>query len=181
MKPLFKKILFSLALFWGLFLLGGLFIPPIYQMERKITIQAPIDSIFANVNDLQKNSTWSPWIKTDPTIELKWGKTTQGVGASYSWTGKHAGVGELVILKIVKNHTIIQSLDFGQMGKATSVWEFDNAPNGVEVTWKFESDAGWNIPKRYFGLFIDNFLGPPYLKGLMALKQISEQKANQAR
>ena len=41
-------------------------LPAQVRVERSIEISAPAEQVFANVNDLKKWETWSPWYAAEP-------------------------------------------------------------------------------------------------------------------
>ena len=68
----------------GLVIIVGLFLPGDYMVTRTVEISATPDQIHEYVGDLKRWPEWSPWKKTDPTIEIT-------LGASQSWTDKSGG------------------------------------------------------------------------------------------
>ena len=50
--------------------------PDCFQVQRKITIQATPDTIFAYINDLQQWELWSPWENKDPAMKKSFSTVT---------------------------------------------------------------------------------------------------------
>jgi len=169
-----KKIGLAIAGIILLLVIVGLFLPSEYALERSITIQAPIDAVFAQVNDLRNWEKWGPWQEEDPTTKITYGDSTIGVGASYSWTSEKSGDGSLVIVESVQNQSITTDLDFGTEGKAQGHWTFEQTDDGVRVTWGMHGDSGYNLIGRYFGMMMDTMVGPYFDKGLANMKEIAE-------
>ena len=155
----------------------GFLLPSQYSVERSIIVDAPIDVVFDHVNDLPKNESWSPWKAADPTMKWTMGDKTTGLGASYSWTSDNSGIGDLTISKSELNKHIQTELNFGPQGQGQGFWDFEQLSSGVKVTWSMTGDAGNNPVGRYFGLMIDNMVGPQFELGLANLKQVTEQVA----
>lgn len=172
MKAL-KIILFSVIGIAVLLVAVGLFLPSSYSAERSIVINAPASVVFNQVNDVKNWEAWGPWQEDDPDMRVEYGEITEGVGASYNWFGKD-GDGTLIIEESVEFSSIKTDLDFGDQGKAKGRWTFEEADEGVKVTWGIDGDAGGNIMMKYFGLVMDSMIGPYFERGLAKIKEICE-------
>ncbi len=170
-----KNIVIGLIVLIALVMAVGLLLPSAYKVERSVTIQAPIDVVFDQVNDLRKNEAWSPW--KDPTMVIKYSEPSAGKGASSSWTSKDMGEGTQTIVESVPNSTIDIHLDFGGMGTSEAKWMFSQESDAVKVTQQMYGDQGMNPVKRYMNLMVDKMVGPYFEKGLASLKQVSEDKS----
>lgn len=178
-----KKALIVIGAIIAIILVVAAILPSESHVERSITINAPIDLVFDQVNDLRKNFNWSPWAEKDPEMKVEWGEKTSGTGGTYSWSGNSdVGSGTLTIAESVENEIIRNDIDFGEMGTGMGTWTFKpvvaeqddgSVLQQVEVTWAMDSKLGYPI-ERYFGLFMDDLVGPDFEKGLSNLKQVSE-------
>jgi hypothetical protein len=155
----------------------GLLLPRAYKVERSALIQAPVEVVFDQVNDLKKNENWSPWKAADPTVKISYGEITAGVGASNSWTSEKSGEGTMTILESNANQDIQIRLEFKGMGAAQGYTTFSPEGDGVRVTQGFRGDQGWNLAGRYMNLMMDKMVGPYFDKGLAKLKEVSESEA----
>lgn len=177
-----KKALIIIGAIIALLLIIPAFMPSSVQVERSIEIEAPVELVFDQVVDLKKNFNWSPWAEKDTAMEVTWGETTSGIGASYSWTGNdEVGSGTMTIAEVQENAFIRNDLDFGDMGKGTGTWKFESVTaegeeNGTpvtKVTWGMDSELEWPIG-RYLGPMMDGWVGPDFEKGLANLKEVAE-------
>ena len=151
----------------------GFLLPAEFTLSRSTTINAPIEVVFDQVVDLEKNEAWSPWAKADPTMKMSYGEKTVGTGASYTWTSEKSGDGKLTIREVEQNQRILNDIDFGGQA-ATGHWDFEASGEGTKVTWSMKGDAGGNIIGRYMGLMVDMMAGPQFELGLAELKKIAE-------
>lgn len=178
----FKIIGIILLIFIGLPLLISLFLPSKVHVERSRVIEAPVDVIFNQVNNLKKWRNWSPWLSIDPNMKINYKGPESGKGASYSWVSddKQVGNGRLSILKSVPHDTIIIEMDFMENGKSKGSYFFQEQDKGVKVTWTMDSDMGLNPIGRWFGLFMDKMVGPDFENGLANLEKVAklESKAS---
>jgi len=55
----------------------------------------------------------------------------------------------------------------------TDIWNFSDSENGTLVTWTNEGELAYPL-MRYFGLLLDNMLGPDFEQGLARLKMYIE-------
>ena len=67
MKAL-KIIGIIIAVLIAVVLVLGIVTPNEYNIERSVEIKAPKNVVYANISNLKKMSTWSPWEKKDPEI-----------------------------------------------------------------------------------------------------------------
>jgi ribosome-associated toxin RatA of RatAB toxin-antitoxin module len=155
-------------------------IPSQVHVERTIEISAPAEQVFANVNDLKKWETWSPWYAAEPDAKYDYSGADSGVGAKVAWDGKIVGKGTQEITRSEQNSRIETELDFMEQGKATAFWTFDESGGLTKVTWGFDTDMGMNPVARYFGLVMDSMLGPDYEKGLAKLKEVCESPGTES-
>lgn len=174
---LLKRFFLGISAVTAIFFFIGLFLSPIYRVERSILINAPIEVVFDYVNDLKKNELWSPWKRNDPSMQIKYGEKIKGEGASYSWTSKNSGAGRLIITESEADKLIRTKMLFKGKSRGQGYWKFSQRDNQVYVLQGFEGDVGGNIIARYFGLFMDSLLGKNFEQGMSQLKELCEKKS----
>lgn len=174
-----RKLLVSTAILLIIFVAVGLFLPDIAKVERQVRIAAPLETVFAQVNDIDKHEAWNPWKLADPDLQFQFGQIRQGVGASYQWSSDGSGEGGLQIVESIPHSLIRTKLDFGSNGSGHGLWTFQLEEGLVELRWELELQAG-NVVGRYSGLFIDKILGKQIQKGLDALRGQAERQAQAA-
>ena len=170
----------------GLFLIGlvcalvviSLFLPSKVHVERTLTINAPPEKVFEQVNTVQNWERWSPWHKLDPNMKLAYAGPPSGVGAKYSWESKqrNVGNGSLTIIESVPHTSVQTAMDFQGQGQATATFRLEKIQGGTQVTWSMESDMGKNPIGKFFGLMMDRMVGSDFEKGLYNLKSLCEGK-----
>ncbi len=173
-----KFILLGFVALVVVFLIAGLFLPGTYHVERSLAIKGKAADVFPYINDLKMWNDWSAWNKARyPDMTQDFAAITSGTGASYSWKGKDSGEGTIKIVSADPEKGIAYDLDF-EHGKYFSNGEIRLEPAGdsVKVTWTNEGKLGLNPIGRYFGLFMDKFMGPDFEKGLANLKAKVETK-----
>lgn len=161
------------------FVVGGLVMPKGYQVERSERIQAPVEIVFAQVNELRNWERWSPWNAADPTMQITYSENPVGEGGSYAWSGEASGEGKLTIVRSVAPTRIETKMDFGEVGSAQGYWDFSHAEGITSVTWGFLGE-NVGILGGWFTLMMDSMVGPQFEAGLRTIKEVAESTPAQA-
>jgi hypothetical protein len=172
-----KKIVVALIVLIVVLAGIGFMLPSAYKVERSVTIAAPADVVFDQVNDLKKNEAWSPWMKNDPSLQITYSGPEAGKGATSTWTSKKSGNGSQTITESVPGKSIATFLDFGQMGNAQGGWAFSEEGGSTKVTQTMAGDAGKNPFRHLMNLAMDKMIGKYFEQGLNSLKDVSEKRA----
>lgn len=169
-----KRIGLGLLAVIVLLLLISFFLPSKVHVERSLTMKAPPEVVFQQVNTLKNMEKWSPWHKLDPNMQLTYSGPAEGVGAKYAWKSdkRDVGSGSYTITESKPDSVIRTEMNFGDMGISHGSYHFaKTADGGTNVTWGMESDMGHNPIAKYFGLFMDKMVGPDFDKGLQSMNE----------
>ncbi|HSD75056.1 MAG TPA: SRPBCC family protein [Steroidobacteraceae bacterium] len=174
-----KTILVGLVALIVLLIVIALFLPAAAHVERSVSISAPPAVVFDIVNSLRRFNEWSPWYELDPAARFTYSGPENGVGARVEWTSENRelGAGSQEIVESVPLQHVRTQLDFAGDGQADVALKLVPEGQGTNVTWSLDRPFGYNLPSRYFGLWLDRALGPYYEKGLGNLKVIAEAEA----
>ena len=155
----------------------GLFLPAGVQVQRSLEIDAPPERVFPFVNDLRAFNSWSPWAQIDPATRHEFSDPSSGRGAWMRWSSDDSGVGSgtMRIEESIPNESVAMILDFGPQGTGTAGFTLVPAGGGTQITWSFETDFGYDLIGRYFGLMLDGLIGAQYEQGLASLKALVEK------
>lgn len=164
--------------------IGGILVyaatkPDSFAVERRTTIKAPPETIFALINDFQSWSAWSPYEKKDPAMARSYSGPTSGKGAVYEWDGnKEVGKGRMEITDATPPSKIVLKLDFVRPFEAHNIVEFTLAAEGdsTEVTWAMQGASPYFAKVMGVFLDIDNMIGKDFEAGLESLKALAESK-----
>ncbi len=176
-----KKVLKKIGLWFGILLLALILIsfllPADVKVSRSIVVNAPVDRVFDQVNDLRNWEKWSPWKRMDPTMVMTFSNPPIGQNAFYKWESKdkHMGKGTMTLAKVVANEEIVTAIEFGDGYKGTSDFRFAHKGDGIEVTWHMENHVGMMPWSKYFGLMMKSQLKKSFDSGLKALKFYTEK------
>src|ERR1043165_6614153 len=176
-----KKILIGLVVILAICSIISLFLPFTIKVERSITINAPHDVVFGQINTMKNWKSWSYWDSIDPNMKSEYSGPESGVGAKHSWQSEHKDVqhGSLTIITS-KPDSIITELAFADMPPSIGVWVLKDTTGGVIVTTYMNMDMGFFF-NFLPGIMMDGWLGADFEKSLANLKKVSEAMPKEAK
>jgi uncharacterized protein YndB with AHSA1/START domain len=154
--------------------------PGTYQIERSMTITAPSEIVFTNLEDFHRWPSWSPWEKLDPNMTRTFSGAPTGVGSQYAWAGNDkVGEGRMTILEARPNQLVAIRLEFLKPWKSTSSTHFTLASQTDEtkVTWTMNGTNDWMAKAMGLVMNMDKMIGSDFERGLTNLKTLSEGQA----
>lgn len=163
----------------GVLLVAGLR-PNHFRLQRTATIAASPEAIYAELEDLRRWQTWSPWEDIDPALRRTYSGPATGTGSVYEWTSDNAkaGVGRMTITEARVPSKLVIQLDFIKPIRATNTAEFtlQAQDSGTAVTWAMYGPSPF--VSRLFGLIfnMDKMIGADFEKGLSRLKALTENR-----
>lgn len=152
--------------------------PDTFRLERRVTIKAPPEKIFAILNDFKQWSVWSPWEKKDPAMKRNFGAVTAGKGATYTWEGnKDVGQGGMEITDADAPNKLTIALNFIKPFEANNTVNFTLTPaaDGTEVAWSMEGKCNFISKVMQMFVSMDKMVGPDFEAGLANLKAAAEK------
>ncbi len=153
------------------------------HVERSVTIAAPADRVFAQIDDLRAWQRWSPWEGRDPNLRRTYEGPASGAGARYAWAGnREVGEGRMTIARSDRPREIAIRLEFLEPFAATSVATFTLAPDGAgtRVTWSMDGEANFRAKAIHLLVDPDRLMGPEFARGLASLKSLVEKTTDTA-
>jgi len=169
-----QKLLYTISGLIVLLIIIGLALPQRIQVVASIEVDAPLATVFAQVNDFRRASLWSPWFETDPNARIVYSGPERGVGATITWDGVIVGQGTQVIIESNPYEYIATTINLGGPGEAKSWFDFVDSGRSTYLDWTFEADYGYNIVGRYAALLLKDIMRRDYEHGLGSLKNIAE-------
>jgi uncharacterized protein YndB with AHSA1/START domain len=154
--------------------------PAQFEVTRSITIAAPPETVFAEINDFHSWPAWSPWAKLDPEMTTGFAGPSTGLGARYSWSGNDkVGEGRMEVVESHPNDRIVVRIDFARPMANTAMSEFTFKPNsaGTGVTWTMTEQDGFFGKAARIVFHLGKLIGADFERGLAQLKSTVEGKA----
>lgn len=171
-----KKILLGLLGLIVLLVIVGFLLPGKMEITRSITVNAPAEYSFEEVNGLQNWNRWSYWNTLDTTMTINYGEKTAGAGAFYTWASQDMGNGKLTITESTPFKAIKADLDFMEQGTAKAWYDFEPEGEATKVTMGFSSDFGMNPLVRWMGVFMRPEMNKAFEHNLNKIKELAEGK-----
>lgn len=159
-----------------LILLGGLFIPATFRVERSVQIEAPAQRIYDYVVEPRKWQEWSVWARRDPEMRIVYSGPPFGMGARWSWESKTEGSGSMELTRVDPDHRVEYALAFPAFNlRSAGAITLEPSGGGTRVTWTNGGDVGGNPFKHYLAAAMDHMVGPDFEQGLANLKVLAEK------
>jgi effector-binding domain-containing protein len=172
-----KKILIGLVGLILLVLLAGFLLPGKVQISRSITVNAPAEYAFEEVNALENHPKWSYWNSIYPNMTMTYGDIRTGTGALVSWEGEDSGTGSMTITESIPNSSIKMDLNFMDEGTALAWYTFEPADDGIKLTQGFEIECGYNpIMRIMAATYMKNEMNKAFDYNLTKIKELAEAK-----
>ncbi len=168
-------LLYVLAGIVALILILLIVLPSNVHVERSITINAPAEKAFEQVNELKNWNNWSPWNKIDPDMTIEYSAPSKGQGASYTWRSDHKSVGNgtLTLSEVEENKKIVNALSFEKWGDNSSTMFFDGENGSVKVKWVMDNEFKGFM--KFFAPMMKKTLTKQFDEGLANIKAIAEK------
>ncbi len=169
-----KKVLMGVAVLLAGFAAVVAMQPSEMRVSRSMTIAAPPDAVFAQVNDFRNWQAWSPWEGLDPNLQRSYEGAESGEGAVYHWAGNaEVGEGRMTIEESRAHERIRIRLEFLKPFVATNVAEFTFIPqrDGTEVTWSMTGEKNFFCKGMCLFMDMEEMIGGEFDKGLAQLAQ----------
>ena len=173
-------ILITVAVILALFIIIVAMRPSDFRVTRSITIDAPREVAFEQVNDLHNWEAWSPWAKLDPNAKTTYEGPGAGVGAAFAWSGNaKIGEGRMTITDSRPTELVRFKLEFVKPFKGTNTAEFTFQPEGRQTVVQWTMFGKCNFIAKAFGLFVDceKMAGAQFEKGLARLEEVATKSA----
>jgi effector-binding domain-containing protein len=162
----------------SLYLLGSLFIPGQYKVERSVLINAPADIVFEQMASFKRWEKWNEFSANDPEIKSLFGGQNGKVNSYWLWKSKQSGKGRITTTafkdqSLVSYHLTMES-PFKSESDGSLIIETNE--NQTKVTWLVEGTNPFHL--KVLNLIMDKKIGPDCVKGLGRLKEISEKESS---
>lgn len=170
-------ILISIAGFFALIIIIGIFIPSKYRFSRTTTIDADKRKVFNTIDDLTTWKEWSAWSKNkDTKIEITYSEKASGTGAVMKWKGGTMGKGEITITSTDPYQSIHLNAIFNK-GVFKMDFTFEIVPvndKSVDVNWIVSGRTKRGGFAKLLGRFLPKMMGRDMETALKILKHLCE-------
>lgn len=173
-----KKIGLGLLITIAIALIAALFISKEVNYEKSISINAPIEIVWENVNSLADMDKWSPWNDYDPTMIKEITGVDGTIGATQRWESevKEVGKGSQTIAKIKAPYLFETDLKFytPYESEAKASIKLVEENEGTKVTWGFSSEMPYPFNVMKLWMNMEKMMDKDWNNGLTKLKNLCE-------
>ena len=169
-----QKLLIAIGALLALLIVIGLSMPRYTKIEVSTTIDANPATLFALINDFERVSQWSPVTHADPNARIVYSGAPRGVGAVMTWDGVVIGSGVQTIVESLPFQQVAIVTNPGEPGESRHTFEIARGPAGTTVTWRYESDAGYNVVGRALALMVAGIFRRDFEAALARLSDLAE-------
>jgi hypothetical protein len=166
-----RIVLKGLLILIGIFIAGGFFIPPKWEVSRSISIGASAQQIYPLVSNFKEWEKWSPW--SSYNVHYTYQGPESGVGSKQSWDSEKMGKGWMQLTSANPQTGITYDF-YIAMGRLQSNLQgsiaFAPQGTGTLVTWTDKGDSGNSFVKRWMSVIFKIMIGQDFEKGLSNLK-----------
>ncbi|MFY7706773.1 MAG: SRPBCC family protein [Flavobacteriales bacterium] len=169
--------LIGFLLVFGVYAVLSIIGPKKLETSRSISINAPLDKVYALTSDFTTWSSWSPWQLKDAQMKNVVSGTPGALGHTMTWESETQGSGTQEIVEVVPSSLVKTSLKFKDWDE-TSYASFIMTPEGegTKLTWTME---GGNVPFLLRGMMVifgaQSSIESDYEQGLANIKKLAEQ------
>ena len=155
----------------------ALFVPKTFRYEKSITINAPIDTVWVNVNSLSALDKWSPWNDHDPVMKKELKGEDGTVGAMQSWESSIVGSGSQTIAAIDKPTLFETDLNFYKPMKShgKAYVKLISEGKSTKATWGMTGNMPYPMNIMHLFMNMGKSMDPDWNHGLSKLKKLSEK------
>lgn len=168
----FKRIIYATLISIALLFIISFFLPSKMVVDRSVTINAPIEEVFKQVNDFKNWDNWSPWHQMDTSMEITYFGKESGLGSGYEWssTNEKIGSGKAEIINSVANDSIVVKL-YLKDSPALNRFKLSQTDSGIVLSWCYTSEIGYNPFARFTVSIAEGIVAKKIDYGLQLLKE----------
>lgn len=148
-----QNLFFGIIAFAAVMVILSFFLPDKYTVEDSIHINAKIEDVFDQVNDLKRWEDWSYFANLDPNWTVTFGNFTYGKDAIMRWNSKKLGNGNLKIQESIPNEKVQIFFEYEEPRKQGNAnYFFTKKNDGTEVTFNLELPVPLNIKDKFLNV-----------------------------
>lgn len=168
-----KTLPYAVLGFIAVLFLIGLALPRYAVVETSIRTDAQPATVFALINDFRQVSLWTTRYDADPNVRIEYRGPRRGVGATVSWDSALIGSGTEVIVESRPFESVVTAVNPGEPGESSNRYRITADGTGTVLTWRFETDYGFNVLARFMALLVRGVLEQELTDGIENLAALA--------
>lgn len=172
-----RKILLVVLTLIALAILVGLVLPTAYMVERSTLVRATPQAIRERVGDLKRWPEWTTWSEVSKDLQIQYGPTTAGAGASQTWTDAD-GAGRLVFTRCDEAGVAYDMafIDDGKEMPAKGEIRWTAEGEATRIVWTMAGDLQVPVVGGWVRLMMLEYIEDDFDRSLAKLKRIVEAR-----
>ena len=176
------EFVIALALVLALFLVIGLILPSSRELQESVETNRRMTIVFDTLNNVRRLKDWNPLVPSAANeLSYSGGEDNTGVGAKVDFNSANPAWGQ-GSWEIVESERpaptggpgkIVYAINDKRMGtdkRSTFALEPTGKNNrNVKITQSYEVTYGWNLIRRYAGMYVSRHVGDAVKAGLSKL------------
>mgnify|MGYP000280063252 FL=1 len=146
-------------------------LPRHVSVERSAVVSTAPQTVLALAASNQGYQRFNPYKTQDPNLKIDLFGPASGVGSGFHFDSKD-GKGKQTVSQVTQE-SVVYAVDLGALGQPTQMIRATPVDGGTLVTWRADSDLGYNPLFRVFGLFMDRMMGPTLELGIDNLGKVA--------
>lgn len=173
-----QNIFFGIIALIAAMVVLSFFLPEKYTVEKSIHINAPVEIVFQQINDLRNWEDWSYFANLDSNWKTDFGNWTFGKDAALRWESDQLGNGKLKIMESIPNKKVLVHFDYDEPGKGgDALYFFKQKNDGTTATFRLEFPVPLKPKAKFENIFFEKDNSEPQFDySLQHLKEVSERK-----
>lgn len=172
-------LLTLLGFFFLAVILGGLFLPTSWVIEKAVLVGARPKDLFPLLNELERWAEWSVWSPEEEDFSLIYPDKSTGVGAIQIWKSNRIN-GRLTVTKSVVDQALEYrfEIDEGSLTVLGTLVLAAADPDYTQVAWRCQLEPlmGSNPIRRYQAYFLKNYFDTAMENSLAALPALFDNE-----
>lgn len=153
-------------------------VPKDFKIERSVSIERPVSTVFTFLKSVRNHDSWNPWLKKDPFIQRSFKGEDGTPGFIYSWSGNdQVGTGEQEIKAIREGQRIDFELRFLRPFRATNCAYLETQGTQTSTLVKWGMTGRLAFPMNLVQGLMKGKLRKDFDEGLQMLKATLENRA----
>jgi uncharacterized protein YndB with AHSA1/START domain len=160
---LLKYLLLAIVVIFTTFSVWMAFLPESFNVSKTIEIQAPRDSVFEIITDLNRFQEWAAWFEGG-SVNVRVSNPSSGKGAWVAFQDDQGTSGKLIFSNFQEPREVTYQLEYNNKVEAIGRWLFEDAEGQTAFSWQFEGSMPYYF--RWVNLTMERRMGADLLRNM---------------
>lgn len=152
-----------------------------FRVEGVVQLAAPVERVYAELEDFARWRSWSAWSARDPAMTLRLTGARAGLGAACTWAGdRRSGTGSMEVVHAVPRQRLVVRVIYRAPLEVEAILEFETRrqPDGsTQLAWAFHGPASVRLRILHVLHLLDRQVRREMSRNLAGLVRALEKSA----